>query len=244
MKSKTLFLFDVDGTLTESRQKINEDIKNLLEKIQAKYPVAIISGSDLVKITEQLVDVLNFDFVFSEGGLICHKKGIEIYQNSISAKLGEDLINKVLNFSLRELSQIHLPVKRGNFIEYRIGMLNVSPIGRSCSQKERMEFVKYDQEFKVREKLVEKYRKEFKDQNISFSIGGQISIDIFPTGWDKRSCLPELVKQKFDKIYFFGDKTHQGGNDHELYNDSRVEGIKVNGPDDTIVKVENLIMKL
>lgn len=35
--------------------------------------------------------------------------------------------------------------------------------------------------------------------------GGQISIDIFPNGWDKTFCLQYL--DGFDKIYFFGDKT-------------------------------------
>jgi hypothetical protein len=33
---------------------------------------------------------------------------------------------------------------RGTFIEFRSGMLNVSPIGRNCSQEERDEFEKYD----------------------------------------------------------------------------------------------------
>lgn len=28
---------------------------------------------------------------------------------------------------------IELPLKRGTFIEYRNGMVNISPIGRNCS---------------------------------------------------------------------------------------------------------------
>lgn len=36
-------------------------------------------------------------------------------------------------------------MKRGTFVEFRKGMLNVSPIGRNCSQQEREEFEKYDQ---------------------------------------------------------------------------------------------------
>jgi hypothetical protein len=35
-------------------------------------------------------------------------------------------------------------ILRGTFIEFRSGMLNVSPIGRNCSQEERDEFEKYD----------------------------------------------------------------------------------------------------
>ena len=35
--------------------------------------------------------------------------------------------------------------------------------------------------------------------------GGQISIDVFPEGWDKRFCLQYLTE--FKEIHFFGDKT-------------------------------------
>ena len=53
------------------------------------------------------------------------------------------------------------------------------------------------------------------DLNLSFSIGGQISIDIFPKGWDKTYCL-QFVDDKYDDIYFFGDRTLDGGNDYEI----------------------------
>ena len=34
---------------------------------------------------------------------------------------------------------------RGTFIEYRNGLINVCPVGRSCSQEERVQFNKFDQ---------------------------------------------------------------------------------------------------
>lgn len=48
-----------------------------------------------------------------------------------------------------------------------------------------------------------------------YSIGGQISFDVMPKGWDKTYCLRFLTD--YDEIYFFGDKTHEGGNDYEIY---------------------------
>ena len=33
---------------------------------------------------------------------------------------------------------------RGTFIEFRDGLINVCPIGRNCSQEERIEFFEYD----------------------------------------------------------------------------------------------------
>lgn len=46
---------------------------------------------------------------------------------------------------LRYVADLEIPVKRGTFIEFRNGMLNVSPIGRNCSQEERDEFEKFDE---------------------------------------------------------------------------------------------------
>ena len=53
-------------------------------------------------------------------------------------------------------------------------------------------------------------KKEFADLNLTFSIGGQISFDVFPTGWDKTYCLNFIKKEDFDEIHFFGDKTFEG----------------------------------
>ena len=35
------------------------------------------------------------------------------------------------------MSELKLPAKRGNFVEFRSGIINVCPVGRSCSQAER-----------------------------------------------------------------------------------------------------------
>ncbi len=74
-------------------------------------------------------------------------------------------------------------------MEYRTGMINISPIGRNCSKEERDEFEQYDHQTGVRKAFVEALRKELGDDRLKFSIGGQISFDLFPKGWDKSFCL-------------------------------------------------------
>ena len=98
-------------------------------------------------------------------------------------------IKKLVNASLKYMSEIDIPVKRGTFIEFRNGMINLCPVGRSCSQEERMQFYKYDTEHNIRKNMVTALSEELKDLNLTFSIGGQISIDVFPKGWDKTYCL-------------------------------------------------------
>merc|ERR1711934_837811 len=98
-------------------------------------------------------------------------------------------------------------------------MLNVSPVGRNCSQEERDEFEKYDNVNNVRKTLIAQLQEEFKDDEklgkLRYSIGGQISFDVFPEGWDKTYCLKFV--EEFEVVHFFGDKTFEGGNDYEIY---------------------------
>lgn len=84
-------------------------------------------------------------------------------------------------------------------------MINVSPIGRNCSREEREEFEQYDKTANIRTTFVQALKKEFGDQDLFFSIGGQISFDVFPKGWDKSFCL-QYIEKDFDEMHFFGDK--------------------------------------
>lgn len=96
-------------------------------------------------------------------------------------------------------------------------MINVSPIGRNASSEERNEYEKYDKEHHIRETFIDEIHKQFPDIGLTYSIGipftiflmigGQISFDCFPTGWDKTYCLRHIEKDGYTTIHFFGDKT-------------------------------------
>lgn len=79
-----------------------------------------------------------------------------------------------------------------------------------------------------------------------FSVGGQISFDVFPTGWDKTYCLQHVEAEKnitgveYKTIHFFGDKCFPGGNDYEIYSDPRTIGHSVTGPEDTMKQLKEL----
>ena len=143
--------------------------------------------------------------------------------------MGEDKLKKLINFSLRYIADLDIPVKRGTFVEYRNGMMNISPIGRNCSRDERNAFEEYDKQHNVRKAFVEALKKEMDGCNLHFSIGGQISFDVFPKGWDKSFCL-QYVEKEYDEIHFYGDKCYEGGNDHEIYKDPRTVGHEVANP--------------
>eukprot|EP01024_Parvocaulis_polyphysoides_P024610 TRINITY_DN2250_c0_g1_i2.p2 TRINITY_DN2250_c0_g1~~TRINITY_DN2250_c0_g1_i2.p2 ORF type:complete len:244 (-),score=58.84 TRINITY_DN2250_c0_g1_i2:201-932(-) len=239
---KTIALFDVDGTLTVPRKKAEQDMLDFLQELKKEVTVGIVGGSDLVKIKEQLGDnaLEVYDYVFSENGLVAHKAGEQIAVQSLKLFLGEEKLQKFINFVLKFIANLNIPVKRGTFIEFRNGMLNVSPIGRNCSQEERDAFEEYDKTAGVRKMMVEELKKEFADMNLTFSIGGQISFDVFPQGWDKTYCLRFL--EEFETVHFFGDKTYQGGNDYEIFSSERTIGHTVTSPQDTIKQCTEIFL--
>ncbi|KAL3517137.1 hypothetical protein ACH5RR_024039 [Cinchona calisaya] len=234
IKSGVIALFDVDGTLTAPRKVATPEMLEFMQKLRKVVTVGVVGGSDLVKISEQLGNTVITDcnYVFSENGLVAHKEGKLIGTQSLKSFLGEEQLKEFINFTLHYIADLDIPIKRGTFIEFRSGMLNVSPIGRNCSQEERDEFEKYDKVHNIRPKMVSVLRDKFAHLNLTFSTGGQISFDVFPQGWDKTYCLRYL--DEFQEIHFFGDKTYKGGNDFEIYESERTVGHTVTSPDDTV----------
>lgn len=76
-KPGVIALFDVDGTLTAPRKLITPQMLEFMRELREVVTVGVVGGSDLVKITEQLgkTVVHDYDYVFSENGLLAHKNG-------------------------------------------------------------------------------------------------------------------------------------------------------------------------
>ena len=67
-------------------------------------------------------------------------------------------------------------------MEFRNGMINISPIGRNCSKAERDEYEKFDLANNIRADFVRVLQEKFAHLGLTYSIGGQISFDVFPQG--------------------------------------------------------------
>ncbi|KAF2857735.1 eukaryotic phosphomannomutase [Piedraia hortae CBS 480.64] len=248
----TICLFDVDGTLTPARRTVDPSMLALLSQLRHKVAIGFVGGSDLIKQQEQLgtpsIPVSSlFDFCFAENGLTAIRMGKPLASHSFIKWIGEDKYKELVKFILHYIADLDIPVKRGTFVEFRNGMINVSPIGRNASVQERIDYEKFDLEHNIRKTFIQKIQEKFPDLGLTYSIGGQISFDVFPKGWDKTYCLQHIEADqklpdgvKFDKIHFFGDKTYKGGNDYEIFEDPRTIGHTVTKPEDT----EELVKKL
>ena len=236
-RDEVLFLFDVDNTLTPPRSVIDSDFEKFLyERVKPLAHIGIVSGANIEKLYEQLngMKILSeFDYIFPENGIVHIENGVEIQKSSFSEKLGEDALTNFINFTLRYIADLTLPYKRGTFIEYRNGMLNIAPAGRVTSQELRKIFNDYDKVHGVRDKMIKALKKEFPDIDLAYAIGGQISFDVYPKDWNKTFSLTRLPKNKFKEIHFFGDQTEPGGNDYEIFEHPLTIGHKVDSFLDT-----------
>merc|ERR1712179_357865 len=78
-RSKTLLLFDVDGTMTAPRLLIEPEMEKFMEEeVKPRASIGLVGGSDIKKIAEQMrgMDVVKkYDYFFSENGLVAYKNG-------------------------------------------------------------------------------------------------------------------------------------------------------------------------
>ena len=110
-----------------------------------------------------------FDFGFAENGLVAYRLGKPLASNSFIEWLGEEKYQKLAKFCLRYISNLEgLPAMRGTFIEFRNGMINVSPVGRNASTEERNQFEKWDKGTNCRADMIAAIKKEFPDIGLTY----------------------------------------------------------------------------
>ena len=205
------FIFDVDGTLTPSRQKIDPQFEAWFSNFISKEKVWLVTGSDYAKTVEQLGAEIceSVVTVYNCSGNDTWFKGKRVNAKSFDApKELYELMNGWLQTS-------PFPLRTGNHIEERMGTINFSIVGRNCTLGERKLYVKHDIENRERETIALQINSEF--PTITATVGGETGIDIYRKGCDKSQILEDF-DAPYDNIYFFGDKCDQGGNDWPLAN--------------------------
>ena len=201
------FIFDVDGTLTDSRQQIDLSFEVYMIKFCCKYDVYLVTGSDRAKTVEQVgLDIYNRSKrVYNCSGADVYEKDHNVYKSDWKPS------RKLINFLSDELDFSTFPHKTGNHIEHRPGGINFSILGRGQdSMKYRKEYVKWDINTTERILMSDRIKSEFPDLNIQ--IGGQTGLDISDS--DKSQILRDFNSE--DELVFFGDMMKEGQNDYPL----------------------------
>jgi hypothetical protein len=91
----------------------------------------------------------DFDYAFGENGLTAYKLGQKLESQSFIKFIGEEKYKVLVKFILHYVADLDIPIKRylrercssilyanrcrGTFVEFRNGMINVSPVGRNAT---------------------------------------------------------------------------------------------------------------
>jgi len=204
----TVYIFDVDGTLTPSRQPMDKDFKFWFLTFIETHRVCLASGSDYIKTLEQVgTDVCDkVEAVYSCNGNDIWEHGSNMFRSNWVVP------GELEQFLWTLLQHSEYTTRTGNHIERRPGQLNFSIVGRNANNKERYDYVQWDEAKHERRELAGLIKYKFPD--LYAVVGGEISIDIGPNNTDKRQIATYFLPDEY--IMFFGDKTESGGNDYPL----------------------------
>jgi HAD superfamily hydrolase (TIGR01484 family) len=211
---KTVYLFDVDGTLTHPLAEIDEEFADVfLMWLRGGHKIVyLVTGSDIAKTKKQIFPsfIDQCEGIFTCSGNVFYSKGNKIYENVL--QIPEDLIENL---------ELYLDIsswreKQGTHIELRSGMVNFSTVGRDASPAMRDAYSKWDAINREREDIVE-YLKDL-HPDLEVSIGGTISVDIYPAGSNKGQVIEKLEEAHGSDVnmIFVGDRNEPGGNDWPL----------------------------
>ena len=202
------YVFDVDGTLTPSRQKILPEMEELFLNFISIKPVYLVTGSNYEKTEEQLGKN-----IVEKVEKVYNCAGSDVWKNGKNIRKSDWVLPYECKIWLDDiLNDSKYPIRTGIHFEDRPGLCNFSIVGRKANIQQRQDYVKYDTEVKERDNIVKNFNEVF--CNIEASAGGETGIDIYPKGKDKAQIMEDF--EDSDTIHFFGDRMDKDGNDYSL----------------------------
>ncbi|MGB2622260.1 MAG: HAD-IIB family hydrolase [Candidatus Acidiferrum sp.] len=234
---KKLIVFDLDGTLAESKSSLDTEMAALLHDLLGVVKVAVISGGDWPQFEKQLLSNLPHDERLENLSLLptCGTKFFE-YKSDWKKLYSEDFTadqkKKIIGSLKKAVAEAGCKVEKvwGEAIEDRGSQITYSALGQQAPLKEKD---KWDPDYAKRKKI-----KAILDPLIpgfSVRMGGATSIDVTKPGIDKAygiGKLRDLLGISLKEMIFIGDALFPGGNDYPA-EEAGVVSIPVRGPNET-----------
>lgn len=207
-------VFDLDETLTESKESLDAEMIALLGKLLATYSIAIVSNASWKQFQKQVVSCFETDssvslnnlyLLPSSGGSMYQTWGrygwVATYQLKLS-KRDTDRIEKVLDEAIFE-SSFKQPNKLwGKQVEILDSQVVFSALGQKAPIEEKEN---YDPDLSKRTALAAILQKKLSSYDIR--ITGTASIEISLKGINKKFGIDELMKRLHaskDDVLFIG----------------------------------------
>ena len=242
-----LIVFDLDGTLAESKQRVQADMGELFSQLLKKIPVAVMSGAGFTQFETQFFPALPADthlerlYIFPDNAAQCflHVNGAwrPQYDNQF-AQSERDRITGEIEAALQE-GLLELPPKIwGAQIEDRGAEITFSALGQEAPLEEKE---KWDRTREKRRPLYEALLKRLPE--FSVALNATTSIDITRKGINKAYGIKRLVELtgiSLAEMLYVGDALDEGGNDAVVIG-TGVRTHAVFGPRETAALIETLL---
>jgi phosphomannomutase len=234
---KKLIVFDLDGTLAESKASIDADMSRLLHDLLGIVKVAVISGGDWPQFQEQVVSHLPQDKSLENLSILPTSgtkffRYISDWKELYSEDFTPDEKEKIVSSQKKAVTEAGFQADKvwGEVIEDRGSQITFSALGQQAPLEEKK---KWDSDFAKRKKI-----KAILDPLIpAFSVrmGGATSIDVTKPGIDKAYGIRKLrdtLGISLKEMICIGDALFAGGNDYPA-EQAGVVSICVQGPHET-----------
>jgi HAD superfamily hydrolase (TIGR01484 family) len=242
---KTLVVFDLDGTLAESKSPIDPEMASLIGALLTIMKVAVISGGDWPQFSKQLLGGLAHGDKLKNLSLLptCGTKFYR-YTGAWQALYSENFTADEKTKILRSLTQAlaasgYKPAKVwGEVTQDRGSQITFSALGQEAPLAEKKT---WDPDFAKR-----KHIKALLDpqlEGFSVNLGGTTSIDITRHGIDKAygiKKLEEILTVGIHDMIYIGDAVFPGGNDYPAKQAGALS-IRVRDPNETKRVIEAII---
>ncbi len=242
---KKLVVFDLDGTLAQSKSSIDAEMAPLLDKLLELIKVAVISGGNWAQFQKQVLSHLAADERLMNLSLLptCGTQFYK-YENDWQKLYAEDFTSeqkrKIISALRQAIEQTGLKAAKvwGEAIEDRGSQITFSALGQEAPLSEKVE---WDPDFAKRKKM-----KAVLDTLIpvfSVRLGGSTSIDVTKHGIDKAYGIKKLqtiLGISISEMIFIGDALFPGGNDYPA-KQAGVVSIRIRDPDETKRVIETII---
>jgi phosphomannomutase len=242
---KKLIVYDLDGTLAESKSSLDAEMSARLHDLLGIVKVAVISGGGWPQFEKQLLSNLPRDERLANLSLLptCGTKFFQYkgdWKKIYSEDFTADEKEKIISSLKKAIEAAGFQVEKvwGEAIEDRGSQITYSALGQQAPLEEKE---KWDLDFTKRKKI-----KAILDTLIpeySVRMGGSTSIDVTKPGIDKAygiRKLRDLLGISLQEMIFIGDALFVGGNDYPA-EEAGVVCIPVRGPNETKRVTEAII---
>ncbi|KQM71822.1 HAD-IIB family hydrolase [Sphingomonas sp. Leaf20] len=242
---KELVAFDLDGTLAESKQPLQEPMGEALANLLEVAHVAVISGGDWPQFEKQVASRLPERADRTKLWLM-PTTGTKLYRfddawRAVYAELfEEDEKQKILKAFDESLEATGFVPEQtwGERIEDRGSQITFSALGQEAPIDAKHS---WDPDFAKRKVIQADLRQRL--PGLSINMGGATSIDITREGVDKAYGLKKLNEASgiaLDKMMFIGDAIFPGGNDYPA-EQLGLDVVKVKNVDGTLAAIAGIV---